>query len=314
MFKTPDNRTLLPVSTDPMDGCNEAAQNARGRYCFESGDARGNENLHLTAMHLIWARQHNHLAQGLRAVNAHWTDERLFQEARRILVAQLQHITFDEFLAELLGEKFTAAVGLLSSRRAAGEGDGGDVGMAGMRDMYDETIDASIANVFAACAFRFAHTLIPGLMNMTKDATTHEYIELHRMLFNPYSLWSADGLDTAIGSAIGTALDKSDRYFTRELTEKLFQNPMEQPTTGAGNNATQPTANRTAPTPAAAPKTRRTVGLDLVSLNIQRGRDHGLPAYTEWRQYCGLTPADTWEEMAQAVDGESLRSMRAIYK
>lgn len=30
-----------------------------------------------------------------------------------------------------------------------------------MPDMYDETLNPTIANVFAACAFRFAHTLIP---------------------------------------------------------------------------------------------------------------------------------------------------------
>lgn len=175
-----------------------------------------------------------------------------------------------------------------------------------------------------------------GLMNMTKDPTTPEYIELHRMLFNPYSLWSVDGLDTAIGSAIGTALDKSDRYFTRELTEKLFQNPMIQSSAnnssssypflgdGSTNDTQQSTDARPVSVIAATttstkstdnrPSTRRTVGLDLVSLNIQRGRDHGLPAYTEWRQYCGLTPADTWDEMSHAVDMESLKSMRAIYK
>lgn len=172
-------------------------------------------------------------------------------------------------------------------------------------------------------------------MNMTKDPTTPEYIELHRMLFNPYSLWAAGGLDTAIGSAIDTPLAKSDRYFTRELTEKLFQDPMAnrfEPnreirfvgdgTMNASESERMPTTTpkpvvtttTLAATTSSVPTTRRTVGLDLVSLNIQRGRDHGLAAYGEWRRYCGLPPADTWEEMADAVDKESLLSMRAIYK
>lgn len=103
MFLTPDNRTLLPVSTDPLDGCNEAQQNSKGRYCFESGDTRANENLHLTSMHLLWARHHNYLSTQLLEYNPHWNDETLFQEARRILAAQLQHITYNEFLPILLG-------------------------------------------------------------------------------------------------------------------------------------------------------------------------------------------------------------------
>lgn len=135
-----------------------------------------------------------------------------------------------------------------------------------------------------------------GLMNMSKDPTTTEYIELHRMLFNPYSLWSADGLDAAIGSAIGTPLAKSaNTVYSQELTEKLFQTPVKP----------NGTANKT---------TRKTVGLDLVSLNIQRGRDHGLPAYSEWRRHCGLSPADSWDEMREIVDGESMADMQMIYE
>jgi len=40
-------------------------------------------------------------------------------------------------------------------------------------------------------------------------------------------------------------------------------------------------------------------GLDLVSLNIQRGRDHGLAPYTRWRELCKLPPVKSWRELAQ---------------
>lgn len=70
---------------------------------FSAGDGRANENLHLTSMHLIWARHHNNLAKKLAAVNPHWDDETLYQEARKIVGAQMQHITYNEFLPILLG-------------------------------------------------------------------------------------------------------------------------------------------------------------------------------------------------------------------
>jgi hypothetical protein len=70
---------------------------------YISGDARSNENLHLTTMHLLWARQHNLVAGRLLDLNPSWDDERVFQEARRIVMAQLQHITYSEFLPVLLG-------------------------------------------------------------------------------------------------------------------------------------------------------------------------------------------------------------------
>jgi Animal haem peroxidase. len=54
-------------------------------------------------MHLLWARQHNLVADQLAAFNPSWEDEHVFQEARRIVVAQLQHITYAEFLPVLLG-------------------------------------------------------------------------------------------------------------------------------------------------------------------------------------------------------------------
>lgn len=103
-YMTDDGRPLLPISDDPNDGCNRVELNKKGRYCFLSGDARANENLHLTTMHLLWVRQHNRLAAELQKLNPHWNDEILYQESRRIVAAQIQHITYNEFLPIIVGE------------------------------------------------------------------------------------------------------------------------------------------------------------------------------------------------------------------
>lgn len=115
------------------------------------------------------------------------------------------------------------------------------------------------------------------------------------MLFNPYSLWSEGGLDNAIQGAIATSLAKVDQFFTTELTQKLFEKDIEQ-----SKNETKTVK-------------KRLPGLDLVSLNIQRGRDHGLPSYVEWRKYCQMPTVRKWDDLVNVVDADSLRSMRLIY-
>ena len=45
-------------------------------------------------MHTIWFREHNRIATKLRDINPTWDGDRLYEESRKIVGAELQHITF----------------------------------------------------------------------------------------------------------------------------------------------------------------------------------------------------------------------------
>ena len=77
-----------------------------------TGDGRASEQPGLTAIHTIFMREHNRVADGLRAVNPGWEDERIYQQARRIVNAEYQHITYKEFLPRILGHTAMNLYGL----------------------------------------------------------------------------------------------------------------------------------------------------------------------------------------------------------
>ena len=62
------------------------------------------ENPALGAVQTLLMRQHNRLAQQLARINPLWDDDTLYHEARRLVVAQVQHITYREYLPAVLGE------------------------------------------------------------------------------------------------------------------------------------------------------------------------------------------------------------------
>ena len=71
---------------------------------FLAGDERINENLGLTAIHALFVREHNRLADLIATHDATLTDEQIYQRARRIVGAEMQAITYNEFLPAVIGD------------------------------------------------------------------------------------------------------------------------------------------------------------------------------------------------------------------
>lgn len=64
------------------------------------------------ALYSAILKEHNRIAVNLAELNRHWDDEELFYESRRIVTAEIQHITYNEFLPTVLGEEAIVNSGL----------------------------------------------------------------------------------------------------------------------------------------------------------------------------------------------------------
>lgn len=54
--------------------------------------------------------------------------------------------------------------------------------------------------------------------------------------------------------------------------------------------------------------------MDLAAINIQRGRDHGLPTYTSWRKPCGLSPVKSWQDLTKIMSQETVTRLQSLYE
>ncbi len=132
----------------------------------------------------------------------------------------------------------------------------------GYNNKYDAKVNPTITNVFATAAFRFGHTLVQGLLDMVEEVHYERkkttMVPLSDLFFNPDLLYTPGNLDKFLIGLATQPRQKYDNLFSEEVTNHLFQ----------GKN--------------------KSFGLDLVALNLQRGRDHGLPGYNAFRELCGL--------------------------
>ncbi|GFR28163.1 peroxidasin [Trichonephila clavata] len=178
--------------------------------CFAAGDSRVNMLVELMAMHTLWYREHNRIAEELHEINPQWSDETLFQEARKILIAELQHITYNEFLPVLLGEE---ALNLFQLNIEPDE----------YYDGYDETVNPSVLNVFGSAAFRFGHSLIKDRVDLVgSDNKSDGNVALHETFFNAQLLYN-NHLDSLLRGATSQKINAIDSFISKEVREHLFQ-------------------------------------------------------------------------------------------
>ena len=68
---------------------------------FFVGDSRNIEHIGLTSLQVLFIREHNRLADGLSERHSDWSDEQVFQRAKKLVQAEIQAITFNEYLPSI---------------------------------------------------------------------------------------------------------------------------------------------------------------------------------------------------------------------
>nr|XP_020821484.1 thyroid peroxidase [Phascolarctos cinereus] len=266
-------KEYLPFVTQVPSPCAQALNTEESERieCFLAGDSRASEVISLAAMHTLWLREHNRLAKNLKILNAHWSSETIYQEARKIVGALHQMITLRDYIPKILGPvAFEQYIGPYRG--------------------YDPTVNPTISNVFATAAFRFGHATIQPVVRRL-DARFQDHpglpkLHLHEAFFSPWRIIKEGGLDPVIRGLLARSakLQTQEQMMNEELTEKFFI---------LSDNGT----------------------LDLASLDLQRGRDHGLPGYNDWREFCGLQRLENQTDLYTAIANRSIvEKIMELYK
>lgn len=136
---------------------------------------------------------------------------------------------------------------------------------------YDVALNPGIMNEFSTAAFRLGHSMLsPELLRLRKNGRSIPAgdLSLRDAFFAPWRITNEEGIEPLLRGLVSNRAQEVDVHIVDDVRNFLFGPP------GAG-------------------------GFDLASLNLQRGRDHGLPGYNDVRLAFGLSPAVTFADITR---------------
>ncbi|MEM9080163.1 MAG: peroxidase family protein [Verrucomicrobiota bacterium] len=137
---------------------------------------------------------------------------------------------------------------------------------------YNPKVDATISNEFGAAAYRLGHSMLSStLLRLDPDGNEapEGHLSLADAFFTPSEI-EDHGIDSVLRGLANQQCQELDEKIIDDVRNFLFGPP------GAG-------------------------GFDLASLNIQRGRDHGLPDYNTMRIAAHMPPARSIQDINPAI-------------
>jgi len=248
---------------------------------FMCGDSRAQAHSSVLSMHITWMREHNRIAKELGQIfrqkysqyQGQELDELIFQETRKIVVAELQAVVYQEFLPEVFGQGGMDKFGL---RLTPGS-------------TYRPDVNPAIRNEFSTAAYRFGHSMVQDIFEGKGQPW-----RLGKF-YGDMSFATREGGRGAENEMYGCATQSMlamDTHVTKELTQNLYNSKkVDDSEAGKGK------------------------GSDLIALNIQRGRDHGIPGYMACRAHCtGAQPIQSMDYKPPEISEENWSNIKSVYQ
>jgi len=256
---------ILPY-VNPQTGCKGLP---RTKKCHKSGDIRAEDNALLASIHTIWFREHNRLARELAKLNPKWNDETIFQEARRINIAQFQQVIYGQYMPGLVGEKIALQYDLLPLEN-------------GYFYKYNPYVYPQVSNEFGTAAYR-CHHMVQNWLSIAD----YNYKYQANNTVDWYQFNSQLTQDPE--PVILAQLKDWSYYPTPQVNDRLNHWLFH----GMFSNV-------------------ETKKFSLPALNIQRGRDHGLPGYNYYRELCGLSFAKSFDDLYN-IPRQVIQKLKSVY-
>jgi hypothetical protein len=246
-----------------------------------AGDVRANENIALTATHTLFAREHNRIVSLLPNT---LSDKQRFDIARRVVVAEQQYITYNEFLPTM-GVNLPAYTG------------------------YKPNVDATLSNEFATVGYR-AHSQIHGEIEVHAARTRYTQAQLDAIAVQGVKVEDGD-----TPAEVKLAIPLNVAFFNPDLLKQIGEGPVLQAMGKESqykNDALIDDSLRSVLFQ--IPKPGNTTCLepvdpacftgvtDLGALDIARGREHGMPSYNAMRQAYGLPPKARFSDVVNGSE------------
>ncbi|MEM9056236.1 MAG: peroxidase family protein, partial [Pseudomonadota bacterium] len=203
-FLATSSGNLLPFNTAALSNAVGFVRDPTS--LFLAGDVRANEQVGLATMHTLWVREHNRIAQALVDSNFSLDPEAVFQQARRLVIAKIQKITYEEYLPALHGaDPLPPYAG------------------------YNPTVNPTMYNEFVVAAYRFGHSLLNERL-LRLDASRSEigegHLSLRAAFFTaPSILTDAGSLDPMLRGLATQRHQAIDTRVVEDLRSFLFGAP-----------------------------------------------------------------------------------------